>query len=258
VLDVDASLRGVRILLTRAAESGDDLAKQLERHGADVRSVPLIALGPPPNERELQTAVNTADDYDWLVFSSPNGVRSFSSRRQTPLPKRLRVAAVGAATAEAIREHLFIADVVQPDRFVAEALADAVVQQAANASKVLIVQAEDARPVLAVRLRAAGMLVTAVAGYSNIARAPEDLALRVKDCDVIALASASAVRSLVAGLGGPGGAALQLRGKLLACIGPVTENEARVNGLHVELVPSSSTLESFTAALCSYYGMPRS
>jgi len=255
---VEAPLRGIRVLVTRAAESGGELARELERRGATVRNVPLIRIGPPPSERELQAAVDAADDCDWIVFASVNGVRSFCARRSTPLPPRVRVAAIGSTTAQAAREELDISDVVAPAHFVAEELADEVLHQAAPGSSVLVIQAADARPALAARLRAGRMRVTTIAAYSTVAIAPEDLSLRVKDCDVVTLASASAVRSLVAGLGGKTHAPLHLRGKLVTCIGGVTELEAREHGVHVELVPPHATVESLVDALCAYYSASQS
>lgn len=246
-------LRGIRVLITRAAERAGELEQLLEQRGAVVRNVPLIRIGPPPNERALQTAVDEADGFDWLVFTSPNGVQSFSARRRAPLSPKVRVAAIGAATAEVLHEQLNISQVLQPARFVAESLADTLVKQAAPASSVLILQAADARPVLAARLRAAGMRLKTVVAYSTVSMPPADLALRIKDCDVITLASASAVRALVTGLGGDAHAAAQLRGKLIACIGPVTEHEVRVHGLHVELVPANASMQSMVDALCLYY-----
>lgn len=240
-------------MVTRASESGGDLAERLERRGAQIRNIELIRIGPPPDERALQAAVDAAHEYDWLVFTSVNGVRNFSARRAQTLAGGVRIAAIGPATADAVREQVRPAGVVQPKRFVAEALADELLQRAKPSSRVLLLQAADARPVLDARLRAAGMQVTAVAAYSTVVMPPDDLALRLRDCDVVTLASASAVRSLVDGLGGAPHAAAHLRGKLVACIGPVTEHEARERGLHVELVPPQATAESLVDALCGYY-----
>lgn len=248
-----AELQGIRVLITRTPMQSDELARLLQQRGASVRTIPLIRTGPPPNERELQAAVDAAENFAWLVFSSPNGVRSFSARRAAPLPAHVRVAAVGDATAEAVEEHLGTRDVLRPERFVAEALADTLLGHAAPGSSMLIVQAQDARPALAARLRSAGMHVRTVSGYTTIAAPPADLALRLKDCDVITLASASAVRALVEGLGGPERAALHVRGKLIACLGPVTGREARTRGLHVEIVPQDARVGALVDALCSYY-----
>ncbi len=248
-----AALQGIRVLITRTPMQSDELAQLLERRGATVRSVPLIRTGPPPDERELQAAVDAAESFAWLVFSSPNGVRSFSARRAAPLPAQVRVAAVGDATAQAVEEHLGRRDVLRPARFVAEALADTLIEHASPGSSMLVIQAQDARPALAARLRGTGMQVRTVSGYTTVAAPPPDLPLRLKDCDVITLASASAVRALVQGLGGRERAGLHARGKLIACLGPMTEREARAHGLHVEIVPHDARAGALVDALCSYY-----
>jgi len=250
---MNAPLQGVRVLVTRASEGGDALSALLRRRGADVREVPLTRIGPPPDERSLQAAVDSADEFDWLVFTSANAVRSVSARRRAQLAQRVRLAAVGPATAQAIADELGARPVLQPERFVAEALADKLAHEAPAGSTMLLVQAADARPALAARLRAGGMHVTTVIGYMNLPLAPDDIALRVKDCAVVTLTSGSAVRALVEGLGGNAQAAAQLRGTLLACIGPVTEHEARARGLHVELVAPAASFESLVDALCIYY-----
>jgi uroporphyrinogen-III synthase len=239
-------------MVTRAAEHSRELVDLLEGRGAAVEVVPLIHIGPPPDEAALQAAVDAADDYSWIVFASVNGVEAFARRRKHALGVNPHIAAVGPATSDAVASLLGRPPHVVPARFVAEAIAEALSDVASAGSSVLLVQAQDARPVLAQRLRAARFDVTAVVAYSTVARAPSDFEQLVARVDVITLASASAVRSLVAALGGDA-AASKVRGRLLACIGPVTETEARRSGLHVELTPDRSTVDGLVEALCKYY-----
>jgi uroporphyrinogen-III synthase len=245
-------LTGVRVMVTRAADHSRELIDLLEGRGASVSVVPLIHIGPPPDEAGLQAAVDSADDYSWIVFASVNGVESFARRRRRALGVNPHIAAVGPATSEAVASLLGRPPHVVPARFVAEAVADALIDVASPGSSVLVVQAQDARPVLVQRLRAARFDVTAVAAYSTVSHAPADLESQIAGVDVVTLASASAVRSLVTALGGQSAAA-NIRGRLLACIGPVTETEARRSGLHVELTPDRSTVDGLVEALCRYY-----
>jgi len=240
-------------MVTRAADHSRELIDLLEGRGASVEVVPLIHIGPPPDEAALQAAVDAADDFAWIVFASVNGVEAFARRRRRALGVNPHIAAVGPATSDAVASLLGRPPHVVPARFVAEAVADAMADVASPGSSVLVVQAQDARPVLVQRLRAARFDATAVAAYSTVSQAPLDFERLVGKVDVVTLASASAVRSLVSALGGAG-AATALRGKLLACIGPVTETEARRNGLHVELTPERSTVDGLVEALCRYYG----
>jgi uroporphyrinogen-III synthase len=240
-------------MVTRAAEHSRELIDLLEGRGASVEVVPLIHIGPPPDEAALQAAVDAADDFAWIVFASVNGVEAFARRRRRALGVNPHIAAVGPATSDAVASLLGRPPHVVPARFVAEAVADAMIDVASPGSSVLVVQAQDARPVLVARLRAARFDTTAVVAYSTVARAPSDIEQIVARVNVITLASASAVRSLVASLGGDR-AASTLRGRLLACIGPVTETEARRSGLHVELTPERSTVDGLVEALCRHYG----
>lgn len=249
-------LRGIRVLVTRPAEPDSDFIRLLEERGAQVTSVPLIAIGPPPDERALQVAVDRAESFSWLVFASVAGVENFVRRRKAPLPRGTpHLAAIGVATARALEEALKRQADVVPRHFSGEALADAILARATPDEHILIVQASDARPALAARLRGAGLSVTTVAAYTTVELAPPDLTERIAQTDVIALASPSAVRSLVRALGAQS-VSEKLRGKLLVCIGPVTLFEARHYGLHVEIVPETSTLVALVEALCTFYTTP--
>ena len=239
-------------MVTRAADHSRELIDLLEGRGASVSVVPLIQIGPPPDEAALQTAIDDADDYAWIVFTSVNGVEAFARRRAHALGVNPHIAAVGPATSDAVATLLGRPPHVVPARFVAEAVAEAMADVASPGSSTLVVQAADARPVLAHKLRAARFDVTVVAAYSTTAHAPADFEDRVAGVDVITLASASAVRSLIGALGAQD-ASNKLRGTLLACIGPVTETEARRAGLHVELTPERSTVDGLVEALCRYY-----
>jgi uroporphyrinogen-III synthase len=245
-------LDGVRVLVTRPEDPDSDFVQQLERSGAEVVSLPLISIGPPPNERELREAAAAAERYDWLAFTSTAGVDAFVRRRSSPLPAGApRLAAVGPSTARAVRDAFGRNPDVVPEEHSGEALAGALLAHMASGQSILIAQAADARPVLATRLRAARLRVTTVAAYSTVPIRPPDIDERIEAADALVFASGSAVQSLVAALGPH--AAARLRGKLVACIGPVTSLAARESGLHVEIVPASATLASLVEALCTYY-----
>lgn len=239
-------------MVTRAADRSHELIDLLEGRGAAVDVVPLIHIGPPPRERALQAAIDAADDFAWIVFTSVNGVEAFARRRKRALGVNPHIAAIGPATSEAVATRLGRPPHIVPARYVAEAVVDALVETASPGASVLLVQAQDARPVLAHRLKLARFAVTAVAAYSTVMQAPADIEARIATVDVVTLASASAVRSLVDALGADA-AASKLRGRIVACIGPVTEAEARRAGLHVELVPERSTVDGLVEALCRYY-----
>jgi uroporphyrinogen-III synthase len=243
------------VLVTSAPREGSDVAGLLEAQGAQVSFAPLIRIGPPPNQRDLQAWVDRADEFDWLIFTSAAGVEAFARCRRSPVADK-RIAVVGPATAQALLDQLGRTPDLMPERYCGEALADALVGRAHNGAKLLVYAAQDAMPALVLKLRAAGFYVEKVDAYTTVEAAPRDLQALVASNDIVTLASPSAVRALVRGLGDS--ADESLRGTLLACIGPVTLLEARRAGLHVEIVPESATLASLVDALCAYYQNPRS
>ncbi len=139
-----------------------------------------------------------------------------------------------------------------PEVYSSEALAEVLRARVPAHSKMLLLTARDARPVLESQLRTAGYDVRKVDAYTTVQQAPGDLVERIAQCDVITLGSPSVVHALVGALG-EREAAKKLRGKLLACIGPVTLFEARERGLHVEVAPESATFAALVDALSRYY-----
>jgi len=239
-------------LLTRAADGDDTLGRLLEAAGAIVDAAPFIAIAPPPDERPLTGAIAQLEQFSWLAFTSAHGVASFAARAPVSLPQGLKVAAIGPSTAAAIQQHLQRTGDLIPQTFVAEALAKSLTLAARPGCSMLLWQAHDARPVLAAMLRNAGFDVTAVSAYSTIESAPADALARIEGNDVLIFASGSAVRAVVHAFG-PAECARRLRGKLIACIGPVTEAEARRFGLHVEIMPQASTALGLLDALSAYF-----
>lgn len=246
---MDLPLDGVTVLVTRAGEHLS-AAALFEALGATVDVAPLIAIGPPPADSGLHEAARNADGFDWIVFTSASGIEAFARQRRG-FPEKVRTAVVGDATSEALHETFKRRPDVVPERFVSEDLAEALRKAAKPGAAILIVQAQDARPVLASRLKQAGFRVTAVAGYSTIETLPPDLLARVAAAGAIVLASASAVRSLVKGLGSS--AAVLLRDKVIACIGPITADQARELGITVDVVPAKSTMRATAEALGRFY-----
>jgi uroporphyrinogen-III synthase len=244
-------LRGVRVLVTGASASSADFVRLLEAEGAQVAWSPVIRIGPPPDERALQDAIDRAGVFDWLVFTSAAGVEAFARRRRAQLGPKPRIAVVGDATAAAVSEHLGKTADPLPERASASALADALLLRGQRGDYVLLVTARDASPVLEHTLRGGGLAVEKADAYTTVQAPPSDLAARVDDADVISLASPSAVRALVGGLGRD--THERLRGKLLACIGPATLMAAREAGLHVEVVPENASLRAMVRALCRYF-----
>jgi len=150
------------VIVTRTRQQASDLSKKLAALGARVLEAPTIELQAPADWNTVDQALASAASYDWLVFTSANGV-SFTRQRLLTLAKdarifaRAKVAAIGDATAKAITDQLCLKVDLCPQSFVAEALADELEKRnEVNGRRFLLLRADIARPLLRDRLRQAG------------------------------------------------------------------------------------------------------
>ena len=229
-------LSGRRIVVTRAREQAGSLSARFRELGADAIEIPTIEIRPAAGTGPLDAAIARLADYDWLVFTSANGVRYFLERLdRSPLDLRAlraRIAAIGPATRAAI-EALRLKVDLMGEEFVAESLLDAFVAHDMRDKRVLLPRAAEARDTLPRELRRRGAVVDVVEAYRNVV--PADAASRARDVfgsprkpDFIAFTSASTVRQFIQVA--PAGA---LEGVRVASIGPVTTRAAREAGLEV-------------------------
>ena len=247
-------LTGRRIVVTRAAQQSGGLRERLELQGAEVLLLPTIEIVPPESYAPLDAALRQAGDFDWLVVTSANAVRVMDERL-TALGlgaqslAHLRCAAVGPSTAEALRSLDLAVDVV-PERYVGEALADALAERV-RGQRVLLVRAAVARDVVPEALRAAGAEVATVDAYRTVV--PADAAGRARAIfgaeslpDAVVFTSGSTVTHLLdvlrdAGLAFP---------SQVACvsIGPVTSVALRDAGLVVAAAAATASLDGLVDA----------
>jgi len=147
-------LKGKRIVVTRSQDQAGGLVKQLSELGADVLELPVLRIEDPVDRREFAESVAHAHTYDWLVFSSSNGVRRFfdaffSIYKDARCIGGVKIAAVGPGTEEAIREYRFDVDLV-PERHLAEGLLESFKKDFdVDSQTILWIRPENARPVLA-------------------------------------------------------------------------------------------------------------
>ena len=233
-------LHGKHIVVTRPREHAGAFAGRLEQLGARVTIVPLIAIEPLEDERGRAALVESGD-HDWIVFTSANAVRAAGPGIRGA---RARAAAVGPATAQALRD-AGVEPSFSPDVFAAVEIA-AGLEPLAGA-RVLLPQSEIAEPALADELRARGAMVDAVDAYRTVPRAATEAELEdLRSANAVVLMSGSAARSL-AQQGGAGSA-------LLVCIGPTTAEAAADVGLSVGLIAHEATSEGIIEALRSHFG----
>jgi uroporphyrinogen III methyltransferase / synthase len=234
-------LFGQRIVITRAQEQAGSLTSRLRTLGADAVELPSIAICPVGDYAALDTAIANLRAYDWLIFTSANGVRFFLERLdRAPHDLRSlrgRIAAIGPATKAAL-EDLHLKVDRMGEEFVAESLLGSLADDDLNGRRILLPRAEIARDTLPAGLRARGAEVDVVAAYST--GMPENLAARAGDLlagphkpDWITFTSSSTVQNLVAAIG-----AGALAGIRVASIGPVTSATARALGVEVTVEAS--------------------
>ncbi len=164
-------LANLRVVVTRAERQADGLVAALAQAGADVELLPLLEVVPPADPRPLERAASELALYDWIAFTSANAVEAFLPLTGGSLPHRLRVAAVGPATAEALRAWE-IEPHLTAGRADAEGLAADLAPYVGRQRRVLLPQAADARPALLEGLAAAGAEAIAVVAYDK--RLPAD------------------------------------------------------------------------------------
>ncbi len=247
-------LWGKHIIITRAAEQAPELAERLAALGARTTTLAAIQIAPAdPVALDGAILAVGAGMYQWVIFTSVNGVAAYADRLAArDLDVRAlaaRIAAIGPATAAALRARGIRPDFV-PTEYVAEAVAAQIGDVADQA--ILLPRADIARPALADLLRAKGALVTEVAAYRTITPPldPATVAHALSDPrpDAITFTSSSTVRGFVGALDGRD-PATALAGIVVACIGPVTAATARDYGITPDVVATDYTLDGLIAAL---------
>jgi uroporphyrinogen III methyltransferase/synthase len=256
--DSAASLRGRCVLVTRPREQAAELVEGLRRRGAKVVESPVIRIEAPADLAPLDAAIARVPDFDWIVFTSANGVRSFLGRMQAlnhTFPRGgPQVAAIGPATAATLKTEGIRVDVL-PQRFVAEEVFEALRQTGPlEGKRVLLPRADIAREALPELLGAAGAEVEVVVAYRTVA-ATEEIAsalelVREGRVDVVTFTSGSTVRSFLSAVPDRE----ELRGKFAsASIGPITSRALRDAGFEPDIEASVYTVDGLIDAIERFF-----
>jgi len=229
-------LFGQTIIVTRSRQQASELSQRLTELGAQVIEAPTIELGPPPDPAAVDVALASAGQFDWIVFTSANGVAQARDRllavgRDVRALGDAKIAAIGDATAAAIRRLLCRQVDLCPARFVAEALTEEFIDRdLVRGRRFLLLRADIARPLLRERLIEGGAAcVEDVALYQTQAAQslPPGLIQTLEAGNVhwITFTSSSTARNFVDLLGAD--YAAKLAGVKLASIGPITTQTLR-------------------------------
>ena len=249
-------LFGKRVLVTRAREQASQLAEQLAGLGAQPIEAPAIEIREPEDFGPLDRAIEDLVSYDWVVFTSVNGVEScFRRLAAAGLDARafagVEVAAVGPATARALQERGIVPDYL-PERFLTAAVAEGLAERDVAGARVLLPRTDLVGEDLAAALMTRGALVDQVVAYRT-AQAPLDPEIRVLlaagKIDIVTFTSSSTVRNLVQALEGE---VSLLQGATVASIGPITSRTAREHGLAVDVEAAEHTVPGLVQAIVNY------
>jgi uroporphyrinogen-III synthase len=253
-------LSGLRVMVTRARSQARELVEKIEALGGEAYVFPLLKMVPPADTGPLDDAIARLDAFDWVMFTSVNGVRFFLERMRqlgvSPGRMTARVAAVGPKTAAELAKHGWTADVI-PSDYVAEGMLAALRGRLEPGQRVLLPRADIARKTLPEELRRMGLQVTEVDAYETVidgAGAPEAAErLRRGEIDAIAFTSSSTVQHF-AQVMAPYGLDSLLATVRIACIGPVTAETAKRLGLPVHAVAREYTVDGLLQALTANLG----
>ncbi len=259
-MDNSKPLVGKRVVVTRAPEQAGELLRELERLGAEVLLLPMVAFADPIDSAPLDASLRSLGRFDWVLFTSPNAVAFFAQRARTlgldcralqsPRPM---VAAVGRATAQAAEAEGFRVDHVAIQSS-GEGLARDL-WGSVTGRRILLPRSDRAGRDLPNALAEAGAEVVEVVAYRTVAPPAESGVLeriRRGEVDVVAFASPSALHHLTEEL--PGEALQELAGRiLLAAIGPTTAAAIRTAGLKVAIETEESTATGLAAAIARHF-----
>jgi len=256
------SLAGKRVLIARAEGQSEGPAHLLTERGAEPVVIPAIVIGPPDDEAALLSVLGRLAAFDWVVFTSANGVEhTWRALERGGLGRDAfggaRFAVVGTATGEALASRGVTAH-LQAKEFRGEGVATALleaIRAVGGSPRVLLLRAQEARDVLPEALRSAGVAVEDVAVYRTRASAEGGASIRRQlaegAVDVVVFSSGSTVDAVCDALGES--AAEALARVTVACLGPVTVTSARARGVRVDVVPPVATFASVIDALDAHF-----
>lgn len=247
-------LFGQTILLPRAAEQADETAQVLQELGAVVICEPVFEILPPDDWQPVDQCLQELATFDWLVFTSRNGVTSFLGRllqqRDLRALANLKIAAIGPGTAAELERFHLKADLI-PDDFRAEALADAL-STVAKGKRILIARANRGRQILVETLSAVASEVTQVTVYRQVDRLQPSAAtaelLREGKIDVVLLSSSNMASGFFRWLDETSAQHVRQRTRLIS-ISPITTQRIREEGFEAALEAQSYTLQGMIDVL---------
>jgi uroporphyrinogen III methyltransferase/synthase len=249
-------LFGRRIVVTRTRKQASALSAKLRALGADVYEIPTIRVEPSENLMEFGELVRDAFQYEWLVFTSVNGVEAFFDMFYRLYDDarsigNVKIAAIGPATAQRIKDFHLSVD-LQPKEFVAEALIEGLLEYGSVENlKFLVVRALGAREVLPQRLAELGAIVDEATAYRTVQETNDSSGaqerFQMEGADLITFTSSSTVENFLA-LKLPWPAQMKT-----ASIGPITSQTMRKQGLSVDVEATRYDVDGLVTAVLKLF-----
>ena len=254
------ALRGKRILITRARSQALSLVQRIESLGGKVIEFPTIEIRPPESYGPLDHAINQIGSYDWLIFTSVNGVEQFLNRFEK-LGKNIadlagiEVGAIGPETAKRLTAAQIQPSLV-PKQYQAEGILEALIPETVLGKRILIPRAAKARDILPRTLRQWGARVDVVEAYQTVLPQADVSALckllRDGTIDMITFTSSSTATNFAAMLGDQDLPRLLSRA-VIACIGPITRKTVEDLGMRPGIVSGEFTIPGLVSAMVDYF-----
>ena len=252
-------LLGRRIVVTRARQQASDLVHKLAEAGAECIQCPTIKVAPPSDWTPLDQAIQTLDQYAWIVFTSVNGVDYFFQRlsdkgMDVRALGHIKTACIGPATADRLRSWGLFSDII-PKNYRAESVVEAFATTPIKGLKVLLPRAMEARSVLPEELTRMGAMVSEVTAYEThqVADAADSMieGLEAGTIDMVTFTSSSTVKNFHRLLPKDRIDAL-MKTVTVASIGPITSQTARDLGFHVAIEAQSYTIPGLVQAIIDH------
>lgn len=257
----ESPLAGRKVIVTRSPKQSSEMVRFLEKLGAEVIACPTIEIKPPSSWEQMDSALAKLGWFDWLAFTSSNGVEYFLRRLDETGHARAelmahKVCAVGRKTAETLKAENIPVDVM-PDRFTAEALVEDFIKrfgvgQRLRGSKMLLPASNITLDMIRPAMEKIGVYVEVVEAYQTVlpASASNEVRKLIQEAsaDYIIFTSPSTVANLAAILE-TDHLTPYLANARIACIGPVTAEAAELHGLQVDIQPQEHTAEAVVRAL---------
>jgi uroporphyrinogen III methyltransferase/synthase len=253
-------LSGKRVVVTRSRAQAGELSDRLQALGAEIIEFPTISIQPPGDYRPMDRAIEQLETFEWLFFTSVNGVEFFFTRLrdlQKPLDviNKISVVAIGPETARALQsEGIRVFKV--PTRYQAEGILEDLDPAEISGKRILIPRAAQAREVLPETLRRWGATVHVVPAYQTVLPDSDTKLLRTHlrqgQVDMITFTSSSTVAHFVRLFEEEN--LLQLFNDCkIACIGPITAKTVTDIGLRPDVVAREFTIAGLVDAIVEYY-----